>query len=173
MVLRSGKSWSRGSHIQSNDGWFGGELSSDRTAAAMCSHSTTCYANDRVWQSSRRSDWALQYGNESLTGARVQSVLKQCRLHVQHHSGSCEYYDLSREEPELLAQLLERLKAYRATAVDSSFTTNVDGSGCRRMNAILAWTAREATVLLRRLAAMITQSALHPHHLGQFHHQLR
>lgn len=40
-----------------------------------------------------------------------------------------EYYDLSRQEPQLLASMLSRLKAYRATAVDANLKTNPD-HGC-------------------------------------------
>ena len=69
VVLRSGASWSTGSHIGSNDGWFGGMLSSDRNhdgyvfPQSPAQHTTPTTACGPTPSS---ADWALQFGNESL-----------------------------------------------------------------------------------------------------------
>ena len=69
VVLRSGSSWSTGSHIGSNDGWFGGMLSSDRNhdgyvfPPSPALHATPTTACGRQ---PANVNWALQFGNESL-----------------------------------------------------------------------------------------------------------
>lgn len=69
VVLRSGSHWSTGSHIGSNDGWYGGVLSSDRghdgyvfpaRPAPHATPTTECGAPPSI------ADWALQFGNQSL-----------------------------------------------------------------------------------------------------------
>jgi hypothetical protein len=65
------------------------------------------------------------YTTGSLRCARLRSInflLCIC-------DSAAEYYDLSREEPQLLASMLTRLKAYRATAVDNNFKASPD-HGC-------------------------------------------
>eukprot|EP01052_Picozoa_sp_SAG31_P019745 SAG31_NODE_1453_length_8285_cov_11.761544_6_plen_397_part_00 len=135
VVLRSGSSWSTGSHVGSNDGWYGGVGSSDRNhdgyvfpqpPAPHASPTTECGAPPAAM------DWALQFGNESLYACESAIGLgnnaSACLFNISQDP--CEYYDLSRTEPGLLQSMLNRLKAYRATAVDSDFTHNPDGVGC-------------------------------------------
>ncbi len=134
VVLRSGSSWSTGSHIGSNDGWFGGVLSSDRkhdgyvfpqSSAPHATPTTACGPTPHY------ADWALQFGNESLYACESRIGLgnnaSACLFNIS--ADPCEYYDLSRQEPQLLASMLSRLNAYRATAVDANFKANPD-PGC-------------------------------------------
>ena len=72
----------------------------------------------------------------------IEAVFPVLYYHTVISADPCEYYDLSRTEPRLLATMLNRLKAYRATAVDANFTHTVDGSACPEVSANVLQTPR-------------------------------
>jgi arylsulfatase A-like enzyme len=129
IVQRSGREWSTGSAIGTNDGWYGGPGSSDANTASYAVNATD-YGKLTVKCGLPPPDLAGGFAcvrNGSKTG--------YCLFDLD--ADPCEHSDLSAAQPAVLQTLVARLQAYRAGAVPASptghcpgATCNPDGAGC-------------------------------------------
>eukprot|EP00038_Savillea_parva_P024452 m.44021 g.44021 ORF g.44021 m.44021 type:complete len:713 (-) comp6481_c0_seq1:101-2239(-) len=132
VVIKTGSSWSRGSGIGTNDGWYGGPQSSDNVSGSYCINpadvphlSVTCGPppKDLV-------DGFPCEKNNSLP----------CLFNVT--ADPCEQVDLSAALPDQLAAILARLAVYQQAAVPTNVTANPDGGKCpyvAEVNGVKAW----------------------------------
>ena len=130
IVLRSGSSWSTGCKIGSNDGWYGGEGSSDphhEGAYSLPSGKVTQPYTVKCPPPPKdlKRGFACEQGSLG-----EQSIQHACLFNIK--TDPCEHHDLS-QEPEhkaTLKSLWAELGKFREIAVDSSINRSPDGPNC-------------------------------------------
>ena len=117
----NGRQWSTGSSIGSNDGWYGGQGSSDPKHDAYCmlpGDAAKLYVQCPPPPADLKRGFACE-----------QDTTSACVFNIS--ADPCEHVDLSATMPDQLKALQAQLSAFRATSVDSSTAhPNPDGPGC-------------------------------------------
>jgi hypothetical protein len=111
ILMRSGSQWSTGSAIHSNDGWYGGPGSSDPN--------TDSYAVDAADVAKLTVKCPPPPANYSAAFPCVQNDDKTHFCLFDLDADPCEHHDISTSQPAILQKLVERLKDYQKTAVES------------------------------------------------------
>eukprot|EP00037_Helgoeca_nana_P029575 m.354720 g.354720 ORF g.354720 m.354720 type:complete len:600 (+) comp28002_c0_seq38:18-1817(+) len=120
VVIKTGSSWSTGSGIGSNDGWFGGPGSSDTKSGSYCLKSADV-SKLVVQCGPPPADFKTGYPCESNNTA-------PCLFNVT--ADPCEQVDVSKTLPKELLAILGRLAIFQAAAVSTDAHINPDGAGC-------------------------------------------
>lgn len=129
IVLRTGSQWSSGSHFGSNDGWYGGPMSTDSKTGPYCVSSGQSDEDWIVKCPPPPANVTANFACEKAKGAAADAPEFACLFNIR--SDPCEQVDLSSTQPAKVASLLARLEAFRATAVDSRVAhPNPDGHSC-------------------------------------------
>eukprot|EP00942_MAST-04A_sp_MAST-4A-sp1_P010230 g10230.t1 len=130
IVLRSGSMWSKGSEVETNDGWYGGEGSSDPNIEGAYSLPTGKNTQPYTVKcppppSSVMKGFACEKGKKG-----AQTVDHACLFNIK--DDPCEHHDLSQTEghKEILMEMWNELSKFRKIAVDSSITKSPDGPNC-------------------------------------------
>lgn len=121
IVIRSGAQWSTGSSIGSNDGWYGGQGSSDPRHDAYCmlpGDAAKLYVQCPPPPADLKKGFACE-----------QDKVSACLFNIS--ADPCEHVDLSTTMPDQLKAMQARLSAFRATSVESGTAhPNPDSKGC-------------------------------------------
>ena len=130
LVLRSGSSWSTGSKIVSNDGWYGGPQSSDPSNEGA--YSLPVGKSAQPWTvkcppppADFKRGFACEKG-----GLGKQTIEHACLFNVK--KDPCEMHDLSSDPAyhDTLRTIWEKLKPFRAESLDSRVNKSPDGPNC-------------------------------------------
>jgi hypothetical protein len=129
IVIRTGQQWSTGSHLGTNDGWYGGPTSSDSKTGA---YGVSIGKADEGWVVKcppPPQNVTDGFACEQAKGAGADQPEFTCLFNIAEDP--CEMTDLSGSQPQRLKEMLARLDAFRATSVVSTVATaNPDGHAC-------------------------------------------